>query len=93
MLGVVIGVLALAAVGAWAVAVLSALSIVGLAPKGRKLSAYFALGRWRFGEVEAIAGPAAAPHIARYKKAFMAFFACILATAVVIVLIAMAAQN
>ena len=74
-------------------AVISALSIIGLAPKGQKLKAYFALGWWRFAQVEAIAGPAAAPYIARYRKAFLAFFACIFAAMLTTILLIFLQQN
>jgi hypothetical protein len=93
MLSVVIAILGLGAVGAWVVAVMSALSIIGLAPKGQKIAAYYALGWWRFAKVEAIAGPAAAPHIGRYRKAFLVFFASILLAVVIVFLLAIERQN
>lgn len=93
MLSVVIAILGLGAAGAWVVAVMSALSIIGLAPRGQKMAAYYALGWWRFTKVEAIAGPAAAPHIGRYRKAFLVFFACILLAVVIVFLLAIERQN
>jgi hypothetical protein len=93
MLAVVIAILGLGAAASWVVAAMSALSIIGLAPKGQKMSAYFALGWWRFAKVEAIAGPAAAPHIGRYRKAFLVFFACILLAIVITFLLAIERQN
>jgi hypothetical protein len=93
MLMAVIVILALVALAAWVVAVVSALAIAGLAPKGQKLAAYFALGWWRFGKVEAIAGPAAVPHMARYRQAFFAFFACIVVAIVIIFLLTIERQN
>ena len=93
MLAAIIVVLALAAVAAWLVAAVSALSIVGLAPRGQKFKAYLALGWWRFARVEAIAGPAAAPHIAHYRKAFLAFFACIILAVAIVFLLIVERQN
>lgn len=88
MLIALISVVAAIAVASWCVAVFSALSIVGMAPSGQKISTYFALGWWRFAQVESVAGPAAIPHIARYRKAFYVFFGCILAIAVTAILAA-----
>jgi hypothetical protein len=77
---------ALVAFIAWAMAALSALSVVQLAPKGDKLTAYFDLGRWRFAALEARLGPTVTPHIVRYKRAFLIFFAAIGAIIVVVAL-------
>jgi hypothetical protein len=93
MLATVMVVLALAALAAWLVAVVSALAIVGLAPSGQKLKAYFALGWWRFARVAEIAGPAALPHIARYRTAFLAFFACIILAIAMVFLLTFERQN
>lgn len=93
MLSMVIGALVMCAASAWLVAVISALSIVGLAPSGQRLAAYIDLGRWRFSKVEAAAGPLAAPHIARYRAAFYVFFASILALVVVIMTITLAERH
>ncbi|MFO1122386.1 MAG: hypothetical protein U1F47_08715 [Hyphomicrobiales bacterium] len=65
------------AIGAWLVAVWSAVSVVRLAPRGQKLRAYFNLGWWQFAKVRAAIGPAAEPHIRRFRRAFYAFFAVI----------------
>ncbi len=93
MVTTLITALAFAALAAWVIAVTAALSIIGLAPKGQKLKAYFALGWWRFARVEAIAGPAAAPYIARYRQAFLAFFACIFAAMAAAILLIFLQQN
>jgi hypothetical protein len=84
LIHVVMFVAALVAFVAWAMAALSALSVVQLAPKGDKLTAYFDLGRWRFAALEARLGPAVTPHIVRYKRAFLVFFAAIGAIFVVV---------
>lgn len=84
LIHVVMFVAALVAFVAWAMAALSALSVVQLAPKGDKLTAYFDLGRWRFAALEARLGPAVTPHIVRYKRAFLVFFATIGAIFVVV---------
>lgn len=75
---------ALIAFVAWAFAGLSALSVVQLAPKGEKLSSYFELGCWRFAALEARLGPAVTPHLVRYKRAFLVFFAAICAMLVLV---------
>ena len=62
---------------AWAIAALSALNVASLAPKGEKLAASFQLGQWRFAELEASLGASVRPHLIRYKRAFLVFFAVI----------------
>ncbi|MFZ5673832.1 MAG: hypothetical protein ACOZAM_12800 [Pseudomonadota bacterium] len=74
---------ALVAFIAWAMVALSALSVVQIAPKGDKLTSYFDLGRWRFAALETRLGPAVTPHVVRYKRAFLVFFAAIGAIVVV----------
>lgn len=78
LLSILIPLVAILAVGAWGMAVISALSLVSLAPKGQKLSTYFALGWWRFETIRTRIGPAAEPHLKRYRLAFLVFFALIL---------------
>ena len=78
MLGVLAGIIGVVAIGAWIVAVTSALSIAQLAPAGQRMSTWFTLGWWRFDKVRAATGPAADPHIKRYVRAFVVFFAAIL---------------
>lgn len=62
---------------AWLVAVISAISILGLTPKGSKLKACFDLGWWRFDKLRTLIGPAAEPHLKRYRLSLLAFFALI----------------
>lgn len=70
---------ALIAFIAWSIAGLCALNVAELAPKGGKLAAYFELGRWKFADLETRLGPGAAPHLIRYKRAFLVFFATLCA--------------
>ncbi len=93
MLVLVTVIMGLVAVGAWIVALVSALSIIGLAPAGQRMSTWFALGWWRFDKVEAVTGPGAVPHIKRYVWAFTAFFVAILIGFVVTVAVGIATQN
>jgi hypothetical protein len=78
MIGILTGFLGVAAVSAWAVAAWSAIALIGLAPKGQRLATYRNLGWWRHREIVSAIGPAAGPHVARYRKAFMAFFGLLL---------------
>jgi hypothetical protein len=78
VLGVLAGIIGVVAIGAWIVAVTSALSIAQLAPAGQRMSTWFTLGWWRFDKVRAATGPAADPHIKRYIRAFVVFFAAIM---------------
>jgi hypothetical protein len=79
LIHVVMFVAALIAFIAWAMAALSALNVVQLAPKGEKLMSYFRLGLWRFTDLEASIGPQVTPHLVRFKRAFLVFFATICA--------------
>jgi hypothetical protein len=62
---------------AWAVALMTALSVVRLAPRGQKLASYFQLGWWRFAALEQRLGPQVLPLIQRYRRAFIVFFGII----------------
>lgn len=81
-------ILILAALAAWVVAAWSAAALFGLAPKGRKLQTYFDVGRWRFDKVRAAVGPAAEPHIRRFRLAFLSFFIVLLSVILFTVLMA-----
>src|SRR5215217_604577 len=70
---ILVGVIGLFAILSWVVAVIQALQIVRLAPKGERLGSYFALGWWKFDKIEAMAGPASVPHLQIYKRAVAAF--------------------
>jgi hypothetical protein len=83
----VVSVIASLAAAAWLVVVVSALSLVGMAPPGGRFDTLMDLGWWRFGAIEARIGPAAQAHIWRYRMAFMAFFLIVLIVAVAAVLL------
>ncbi len=83
----IVTVLFLLAAGAWLVAVVSALSLVGMAPSGGRFDTLMDLGWWRFGAIEARIGPAAQTHLSRYRMAFMAFFLIVLVVAVAAILL------
>jgi hypothetical protein len=67
------GVIGLFASLSWIVAVIQAIRIVQLAPKGEKLGSYFALGWWKFDQIAAKAGPESIPVLETYKRAVIAF--------------------
>ena len=75
---ILFGVIGAFAMLSWLVAVIQAIQIVSLAPKGERLGSYFALGWWKFGQIEAKAGPAAVPHIKIYQRAVIAFLAFVI---------------
>ena len=70
---ILLGVIALFALLALVLAVVEAVAIVRTAPAGEQLGPYFALGWWKFGQIEAKAGAGAAQHVAIYKRAAIAF--------------------
>jgi hypothetical protein len=83
-----IGVFVAVALGAWLLAIASALSIVSMAPPGSRIACYFDLGAWRFRKILALIGPQAAKPIDRYKLAFAIFFCAVLAIALSAILAA-----
>jgi hypothetical protein len=93
MIGVVVGVLGLFAVFAWIVAVVSAVQIVRLAPKGTRVRTYGRLGWWKFDDIRRDIGPAADQHIRTYQRAFIAFIVCVLVSIVIGGLLSVTAQN
>jgi hypothetical protein len=72
-MSILLGVIALFAILSLVVAAIQAVAIVRLAPAGERLGSYMLLGWWKFGQLEKKAGPAAAEHIAIYKRAAIAF--------------------
>jgi hypothetical protein len=72
-MSILLGVIALFAILSLVVAAIQAVAIVRLAPAGERLGSYMLLGWWKFGQLEQKAGPAAAEHIAIYKRAAIAF--------------------
>ena len=79
ILPILAGVIGLCAVLAWIIAVISAIRVVGLAPRGERIRNYVRLGWWQFADIRTDLGPAADEHIRTYQRAFIAFFVCILA--------------
>ena len=78
---------------AWGIAVLSAIRIVSLAPKGQKLSIYGKVGWWQFAEIREALGPDVDPHIRAYQRAFIAFIGLVIIALVAGTLLAATAQN
>ena len=72
-MSILLGVIALFAILSLVVAAIQAVAILRLAPAGERLGSYMLLGWWKFGQLEQKAGPAAAEHIAIYKRAAIAF--------------------
>ena len=70
---------------AWAVAFMTALSVIRLAPRGQKIASYLQLGWWRFAALEQRLGPPVQPLIRRYRLAFFVFFGIFLALLLIIV--------
>lgn len=93
MIIAVIVLLALVAVVAWFTAVISAIAVVQLAPRGEKLSSLFRLGWLRFSTLTTQLGPAAVPHLARYRMAMFGFMACIIAMVAMSILVAAERSN
>ena len=73
MISILLSVIGLFAVFAWIVAVMSAIRIVRLAPKGAGMRTYGRLGWWKFDAIRQDVGLAADPHITAYQRAFVAF--------------------
>lgn len=78
MVTIVFTVLAALGFFAWGIAVLSAIRIVALAPKGQKLGTYGKVGWWQFGEIRAELGPQVEPLITAYQRSFVAFIGLVL---------------
>lgn len=72
-MSILLGVIALFAILSLLVAAIQAVAIVRLAPASERLGSYMLLGWWKFGQLEQKAGPAAAEHLAIYKRAAIAF--------------------
>jgi protein-S-isoprenylcysteine O-methyltransferase Ste14 len=72
-MNVLLGVIALFAILSLVAAAIQAAAMVRLAPAGEKLGSFMFLGWWKFGQLEAKAGPAAAQNLNIYKRAVIAF--------------------
>lgn len=70
---ILLGVVALFAILSLIVAVIQAVAIVRVAPASEQLGSYMLLGWWKFGQLEAKAGAAAAAYLPIYKRAAIAF--------------------
>jgi hypothetical protein len=93
MIPILLSAVGLVAVLSWIVAVIAAIQIVSASPAGTRMRNYFRLGWWKFADIRAAAGPAVDPHIRTYKRAFIAFFVCILLLAVVMMFLGIEQQN
>jgi hypothetical protein len=72
-MSILLGVIALFAILSLIVAAMQAVAMVRVAPASERLGSYMLLGWWKFGQLEQKAGPAAAEHVAIYKRAAIAF--------------------
>ena len=79
MIIAVLVIFGLVAIAAWITAVVSAVAVVQLAVPGQKLASLFRLGWLQFSTLKTQLGPAALPHLARYRMAMVAFLACVIA--------------
>src|SRR3546814_445840 len=77
-MSVLLGVIVLFAVLALVVAVIQAVAIVRAAPAGADLAGFMPLGWWKFSQLEAKAGAAAAPSLIIYKRSVIAFIVFLL---------------
>ena len=93
MIGILLGVMMLLVVFSWIVAIIAAVQIVGLAPKGEKMRIYGQLGWWQFDKIRATIGPAADIHIRTYQRAFIVFIVIVILAAAGSVLLGAQAQN
>ena len=72
-MSMLLGVIAVFAVLSLVVAVMQAVRIMRLAPASEALASFMVLGWWKFSQLQAKAGPAAAPLVDIYKRAAIAF--------------------
>jgi hypothetical protein len=90
---ILVGVAGLLVVVAWIVAIMSAIQIVSLAPKGEKIRTYGQLGWWQFDKIRATIGPAADQPIRAYQRAFIVFIVIVILGAAAGVLLGAQAQT
>ena len=93
MISIVLGAMMLLVAMAFVVAVIAAVQIVALAPKGQKLTTYGQLGWWQFDKIRATIGPAADLPIRTYQRAFVVFMVIVVLAAVGGTLLGAQAQN
>ena len=72
-MSMLLGVIAVFALLSLIVAAMEAVKIVRVAPTSEALGSFMVLGWWKFDKLLAKAGPAAAEHVAIYKRAAIAF--------------------
>ncbi len=72
-MSILLGVIVLFAVLSLIVAILQAVAVLRVAPAGAKLGAFMPLGWWKFRQLRAKAGPAAAQPLNVYMRAVIAF--------------------
>jgi hypothetical protein len=77
-MSVLLGVITLFAVLTLAIAVMQAVAMVRVAPASERLASFMPLGWWKFRQLEAKAGPAAAQPLNIYKRAVIAFIVFLL---------------
>jgi hypothetical protein len=75
---VLFGILVVVAIGAWCLAIWSAMTVWRMSPAGDRFGNYFRLGCWRFGVLEERLGPSVRPVLNRYRLGFILFLASIL---------------
>jgi hypothetical protein len=93
MITIILGVAMSLAALAFAAAVVAAIQIVSLAPKGKKLTTYGQLGWWQFERIRATVGPAGDLPIRTYQRAFVVFLAIVVLAAIGGTLLGAQAQN
>ena len=93
MIIAVLAILILAALAAWVTALVSAVGIIQLAPPGQKFSSLFRLGWLQVSALSTQLGPAALPHLTRYRMAIFVFLACVVALAAMSILLAAERMN
>ncbi len=90
LLSILIGAAGLLVIGAWTLAIISAIQIVSLAPKGEKIRVYGQLGWWQFDRIRATVGPAAEQPMRTYRRAFIVFIVIVILSAAGVPLVAQA---
>ncbi len=90
LLPILIGIAGLLVIGTWALAIMSAMQIVSLAPEGEKFKVYGQLGWWQFDKIRAAVGPAAEQPIRTYRRAFIVFIVIVILGAAAVPLVAQA---
>jgi len=83
MLQVALTLLVMVAAGAWLVAAWNAIAALRLAQKGDKLATLSDMHSMNFARIGERSGPAALVPCNRYAYAFIVFFGCVIAAAVI----------